>query len=165
MLLCFAALAANKRGLHRLSGANRGPGSALGNRFVCARCISGNGIKGRGEHGIARRQGRSRGPRTRHPQAPEGVTVCALASCRAAVTAFWGLLATWVALARERIAGAALEAGADSLAVWMLFTTSSSTLIEVTDGAADRGDKVGVEIIFWIVSSWVMSLYCLPSII
>ena len=71
----------------------------------------------------------------------EGVTVCALASCRAAVTAFWGLLATWVALARERIAGAALEAGADSLAVWMLFTTSSSTLIEVTEEPPTEGTK------------------------
>lgn len=54
MLLCFAALAANERGLQHLSGANRGLGSALDDRFVYARCISGNGIKGRGEHGIAR---------------------------------------------------------------------------------------------------------------
>ena len=66
---------------------------------------------------------------------------CMLASCRAAETAFWGLLAAWAALARKRVADAALEAGAGSLAVWMLLTTSSSTLIELTEEPPTEGTK------------------------
>lgn len=45
------------------------------------------------------------------------------------------------ASARERVAGAALEAGADSLAVRMLLTTSSSTLIELTEEPPTEGTK------------------------